>query len=68
MDHLLYNMKRFSQFGSTMTVEKCAFGEIRIKYLGVVISPECISTAPEKTNGIRHYPTPQNWNNVKEIL
>ena len=47
--------------------EKCEFEQPKVKYLGVLVSENCIEMDPVKVKGIAEWPTPQNASDVRKF-
>ncbi len=47
---------------------KCDFLQSRIQFLGNVVDGEGIHTVDSKINAVKHFPTPQNVENVRSFV
>jgi hypothetical protein len=58
----LFNMRklfqRFREARLKLNPEKCQLFRREVRYLGYIVSPEGISTDPEKLNAVQEWPTP----------
>jgi hypothetical protein len=70
-EHLHNLWKVFQWFlGASLKLkpEKCHLLQKEVRYLGHVVSPEGISTDPEKLEAIRAWPTPKNKHDIRSFL
>jgi hypothetical protein len=68
LEHIKFVLERLREAGLTANVEKCDFGKTTIKYLGFLITPEGVSTDPDKTDAVSQYPVPRSAKQVKQFL
>jgi len=68
LNHIRDILHKIRKAGMTANVEKCVFGKTSIKYLGFIITPEGVSTDPEKVAPIANYPIPKNPKEIKRFL
>ncbi|KAJ8037468.1 hypothetical protein HOLleu_18285 [Holothuria leucospilota] len=61
-------LQRFEQAGLKLSPKKCHLLQKEVEYLGHRITPEGISTDPEKIRAIRNWPVPQNLTEVRSFL
>ncbi len=54
--------------GLKAKLSKCDFLESRIEFLDHIVDGEGINTADSKINDVKHFPTPQNVENVRSFL
>ena len=69
--HLLDLEAIFQAFianGVSARLDKCVFGQPRVKYLGYVISRTGISPNPEKIKAIQDFPRPTNLESLRSAL
>jgi hypothetical protein len=59
-----FNLRKVLQRNS----EKCHLLQKEVRYLGHIVSPEGISTDPEKLKAIREWPTPKNKHETRSFL
>jgi hypothetical protein len=70
-EHLLKLRKVFQRFREAclkLHPEKCQLLQKEIRYLGHIVSPEGISTDPEKLKAVREWPTPKNKHEIRRFL
>lgn len=48
--------------------KKCVFGQLRLEYLGHIISGDGVSANPEKLQAVRNWPEPRNVRAVRGFL
>ncbi len=59
---------KIEEAGLKAKLSKCDFLKSRIKFLGHVVDGEGIHTVDSKINAVKHFPTPQNVENVRSFL
>jgi hypothetical protein len=70
-EHLLNLRKVFQQFQEArlkLNPEECQLLQKELRYLGHIVSPEGISTDPEKLEAVREWPTPENKHEIRSFL
>jgi hypothetical protein len=70
-EHLLNLPKVFQWFREAhlkLNPEKCQLFQKEVCYLGHIVSPEGITTDPEKLEAVREWPTPRNKHEVRSFL
>jgi hypothetical protein len=70
-EHLLNLQKVFQWFREAhlkLNLEKCQLFQKEVRYLGHIVSPEGITTDPEKLEAVREWPTPRNKHEVRSFL
>lgn len=60
--------KRIAEFGIRVRLEKCAFKEKCIKFLGFIVDSQGRRPDPEKTKAIEAMPRPNNLSEVESFL
>ena len=68
LEHLEIVFSHLREAGLKMKRSKCDFFKSEIHYLGHLISPEGISTLPNKLDSIRHMPVPNSTKEIKQFL
>ncbi|CAH8508541.1 unnamed protein product [Dicrocoelium dendriticum] len=68
LSHLRLIFERFAQYGVTINVDKCIFGQSCVDFLGHRIDHNGIRPLPEKTQAIADYPMPQSFKNLRRFL
>jgi hypothetical protein len=68
LDHISYVLGQLRNVKVTANIEKCEFGKTTMKYLGFLITPEGISTDPEKLVAVKDFPVPNNPKKVKSFV
>ena len=68
LEHLKIVFERLREAGLTLKPKKCFFAQIRVIYLGHVISREGVSPDPEKTSKVRDFPIPTDTTRVRQFL
>jgi hypothetical protein len=62
-EHLLNLQNVFQRFREALlklNPEKCQLFRREVRYLGLIVSPEGISTDPENLKAVQEWPTPKN--------
>ncbi len=59
---------KLEEAGLKAKLFKCDFLKFRIEFLGHVVDGEGIHTLDSKINAVKHFPTPQNVENVRSFL
>jgi hypothetical protein len=70
-EHLLNLRKVFQRFWEAclkLNPEKCQLLQKEVQYLGHIVSPEGISTNPEKLKAVREWPTMKNKHEIRSFL
>jgi hypothetical protein len=70
-EHLLNLRKvlqRFREARLKLNPEKCQLLQKEVRYLGHIVSPEGVTTDPEKLEAVREWPTPRNKHEVRSFL
>ena len=68
-DHRLKTvLGRIQSSGATLNVNKCAFRQTRIKFLGHIIDKNGVSADPDKTAAITRMPPPTNVTELRRFL
>jgi hypothetical protein len=68
LDHISYVLGQLRNVKVTANIEKCEFGKTTMKYLGFLITPQGISTDPEKLVAVKEFPIPNNPKKVKSFV
>jgi len=68
LQNLQLVFERLKQAGLWLKLEKCAFAQQNVTYLGHVISEDGISVDPNKVEKIWTYPTPNNLKSLCQFL
>ncbi|CAH8493835.1 unnamed protein product [Dicrocoelium dendriticum] len=68
LSHLRSIFERFAQYGVTINVDKCVFGQSSVDFLGHRIDCNGISPLPEKAQAIADYPMPQSFKSLRRFL
>jgi hypothetical protein len=70
-EHILNLRKvseRFREARLKLNLGKCQLLRKEVQYLGNIISPEGISTDPEKLKAVREWPTPKDRHEIRKFL
>jgi hypothetical protein len=70
-EHQTNMRKVFQRFRETrlkFNPEKCQLLQNEVRYLGHIVSPEWITTDPEKLKAEREWPTPKNKHQFRSFL
>ncbi|RXN11054.1 Retrovirus-related Pol polyprotein from transposon 297 [Labeo rohita] len=51
---LLKVLDHLKEPGLKISLDKCQFGQAKVKYVGHIVSAECITTDPKKVKGHHH--------------
>ena len=68
LSHLRQVFERLRTSGLKMSPEKSSFGQNKIKFLGLFISREGVSTDPDKVKAITEYPQPKNVSELRSFI
>ena len=68
LEHLEIVFSHLQEAGLKMKCSKCDFFKSEIHYLGHLISPEGISSLPNKLDSIKHMPVPNSAKEIKQFL
>ena len=68
LEHLEIVFSQLREAGLKMKCSKCDFFKSEIHYLGHLISPEGISSSPNKLDCIKHMPVPKDTKEIKQFL
>jgi hypothetical protein len=60
--------QRFREARLKLNPEKCQLFRREVRYLGHIVSPEGISTDPEKLTAVHKWPTPKNKHDTRSFL
>ena len=63
--HLRALFDRLSQYGVTINVSKCSFGQSSVSFLGHVVSSSGIHALPDKIQAIIDYPAPSSFRQLR---
>ncbi|KAI0986204.1 hypothetical protein GJ496_007655 [Pomphorhynchus laevis] len=61
-------LERLKQAGVKVKREKCSFLQERVKFLGHVLTKDCIQACPNKLEAIQKIPTPTNKGELRYFL
>lgn len=67
-NHLRMVFTRLKDYGMTMNLNKCIFGQPRVNYLGHQISADGISPLPERIEAIRNYERPAIAKDLRKFI
>jgi hypothetical protein len=70
-EHLLNLRKVFERFREDrlkINPEKCQLVQKEVRYLGHIVSPEGLTTDPEKLKAVREWPTPRDKHEIRSFL
>ncbi|KAI0983458.1 hypothetical protein GJ496_001698 [Pomphorhynchus laevis] len=68
LDNLQKVLERLKQAGVKVKHEKCSFLQERVKFLGHVLTKDCIQACPNKLEAIQKIPTPTNKGELRSFL
>ena len=68
LDHLDKIFKRLSKANLMLSLKKCQFAFIKLKYLGHVAGKNGLEPDPDKVKAITEFPQPRTIRNVREFL
>ena len=60
-------LKRLREHDLFCKPEKCEFEQLKVEYLGVLVSENCVEMDPVKVKGIADWPVPQNASDVRKF-
>ncbi|XP_062703115.1 uncharacterized protein K02A2.6-like [Aedes albopictus] len=66
--NLVALFRRLQEFGFTVRLEKCSFGQAQIKYLGHLTDQHGVRPDPAKVEAIRQMPAPVDVSGVRAFL
>ena len=66
--HIKYVFQLLRQEGLKIKLEKCAFLQKEVEYLGHIVTEDGIKPDPKKQQAIHNYPTPKNVDQVRSFL
>ena len=66
--HVRLVFQKFQKAGLQLDIDKCEFYAQKVKYLGLIITPEGIKMDQEKIASILDWPKPENFKNVQSFL
>jgi hypothetical protein len=61
-------LQRFREARLKLNLEKCQLLQKEVRYLRHIVSPEGITTDPEKLKAVREWPTPRNKHEIISFL
>jgi hypothetical protein len=70
-EHLLNLRKVFQRFREArlkLNPAKCQLFRKEVRYLGHIVSPEGVTTDPEKLKAVREWPIPKNKHEIRSFL
>lgn len=68
LHHLESVLQRVEASGLTLQISKCQFCQLKLKYLGHVVSQHGIEPDPDKIRAVRDYPAPIRLKDVRTFL
>lgn len=68
LEHLRLVLEKLREAQLFAKVSKCEFGKNNIHYVGHIISDAGVSTDPDKTQAMLHWPVPQNATELRGFL
>lgn len=66
--HLRQVFDRLSQYGLTINIEKCTFGQPQVKFLGYEVSGEGSRPLPDKVTAVTNFPLPKFAADLRRFL
>jgi hypothetical protein len=57
----------FQEARLKLNLENCQLFQKEVQYLGNIVSPEEITTDPERLKAVREYPTPKNKHEIRRF-
>lgn len=67
-EHLKEVFQRLKDHGLSINLNKCNFGQSKVKYLGHLVTPNGISTLPDKVEVIKQFPKPLIAKDLKRFI
>ncbi|XP_055523003.1 uncharacterized protein K02A2.6-like [Wyeomyia smithii] len=61
-------LHRIQEYGFTIRLEKCAFGQHKIRYLGHMLDRQGLRPDPDKIQAIKDMPAPKDLTGVRSFL
>lgn len=68
MEHIQLVLNTLRQHQLYLKQSKCSFAQHKLEYLGHIISAEGVSTDPQKTADMLHWPTPTTTTELRAFL
>lgn len=68
LERLELVLGRLQREGIKAKLEKCCFFQKKVRYLGHLVSPEGVSTDPEKVSAVSNWPRPRNIQELRSFL
>ncbi len=65
---LLHVLGRLKDYGLKLSLEKCKFFQTSVKYLGHIVSENCVEADPQKIEAIKTWPSPKNLKELRSFL
>lgn len=66
--HLKEIFERLNKFGVTINLNKCAFGETKIEFLGFEVSTDGIRPLSKKVDAINEFPRPETVKQLRRFM
>lgn len=67
-EHLKEVFQRLKDHGLSINLNKCKFGQSKVKYLGHLVTPDGLSTLPDKVEVIKQFPKPLIAKDLKRFI
>lgn len=67
-EHLNTVFKRFNDYGVTINVSKCVFGQSKLDFLGFEVSAEGVRPLDDKVEAIANFPKPETVEQLRRFL
>lgn len=67
-ERLLKVLHRLKEAGLKISLDKCQFGQSKVKYVGHIVSAEGVATDPAKIKTVLTWPQPTNLKTLRSFL
>lgn len=67
-DRLLKVLDRLKEAGLKISLDKCQFGQTRVKYVGHIVSADGVAADPEKVQAVTTWPQPTDLRALRSFL
>ncbi|GBL92136.1 Retrovirus-related Pol polyprotein from transposon 17.6 [Araneus ventricosus] len=68
LEHLKQVFQRFEEYSVRLNASKCVLGKSSVKILGHIVTPDGITTLPEKVSAITDFPEPSTVKELRRFL
>lgn len=65
---LLHVLSRLKEYGLKLSLEKCKFFQVSVRYLGHIVSRNGVETDPQKIEALKAWPSLRNLKELRSFL